>query len=103
MAHSPLIKQLIDSFRYLPGVGAKSAQPVAYHLLERDRNGARILSHASEEVGHSQICRILTEYEQCDICQSPKRDRQTLCVVETPSDVYPINLKMQDRTLGNYH
>ncbi|MCU7939900.1 MAG: recombination mediator RecR [gamma proteobacterium symbiont of Bathyaustriella thionipta] len=94
MAHSPLIKQLIDSFRCLPGVGAKSAQRMAYHLLERDRNGAKKLSHAlyqaSEEVGHCQSCRILTEYEQCDICQSPKRNQQTLCVVETPSDVYAI-------------
>ncbi|RKZ97088.1 MAG: recombination protein RecR [Gammaproteobacteria bacterium] len=94
MAHSPLIKQLIDSLRCLPGVGAKSAQRMAYHLLERDRNGARRLSHAlqhaAEEVGHCQSCRILTEYEQCDICQSQKRDRQILCVVETPSDVYAI-------------
>ncbi len=94
MAHSPLIKQLIDSLRCLPGVGAKSAQRMAYHLLVRDRNGAKTLSHAllqaAEQVGHCQTCRILTEYEQCDICQSPKRDRQVLCVVETPSDVYAI-------------
>ena len=94
MAHSPLIKQLIDSFRCLPGVGAKSAQRMAYYLLERDRNGAGKLSHALtqavEKVGHCQTCRILTEYEQCDICQSAKRDRQILCVVETPSDVYSI-------------
>lgn len=94
MSHSPLIKQLIDSFRCLPGVGAKSAQRMAYHLLERDRNGARRLSHAlhqaAEEVGHCQTCRILTEYEQCELCQSPRRDRQTLCIVETPSDVYAI-------------
>ena len=94
MAHSPLIKQLIDSLRCLPGVGAKSAQRMAYHLLERDRHGARKLSHAlnqaAEKVGHCQSCRILTEYELCDICQSVKRDRHTLCVVETPSDVYAI-------------
>lgn len=94
MAHSPLIKQLIDSFRCLPGVGAKSAQRMAYHLLERDRRGARKLSHAliqaAEQVGHCQRCRILTEYELCDICQSSKRDQAILCVVETPSDVYAI-------------
>ena len=104
MAHSPLIKQLIDSLRCLPGVGAKSAQRMAYHLLERDRNAARRLSHAlhkaSEEVGHCQTCRILTEYEQCDICQSPKRDRQVLCVVETPSDVYAIEQSASFQ--GNY-
>lgn len=94
MAHSPLIKQLIDSLRCLPGVGAKSAQRMAYHLLERDRRGARKLSYAlseaAEQVGHCQSCRILTEYELCDICQSVKRDRQILCVVENPSDVYAI-------------
>ncbi|MCK5649621.1 MAG: recombination protein RecR [Gammaproteobacteria bacterium] len=101
MAHSPLIKQLIDSLRSLPGVGAKSAQRMAYHLLERDRQGARKLSHAlnqaAELVGHCQSCRILTEYEFCDICQSAKRDRQVLCVVETPSDVYAIEQS------GSYH
>lgn len=94
MAHSPLIKQLIDSLRCLPGVGAKSAQRMAYHLLERDRNGARKLSHAlsqaAEQVGHCKSCRILTEYEHCDICLSSKRDKQVICVVETPSDVYAI-------------
>jgi len=94
MSHSPLIKQLIDSLRCLPGVGAKSAQRMAYHLLERDRNGANKMSHAisqaMQQVGHCHSCRILTEFEQCDICQSTRRDRQTLCVVETPSDVYAI-------------
>ena len=94
MSHSPIIKQLIDSFRCLPGVGEKSAQRMAYHLLERDRNGARRLSHAlhkaTQQIGHCQICRILTEFEQCDICQSEKRDEKILCVVETPADVYAI-------------
>lgn len=94
MSHSPLIQQLIDSLRCLPGVGAKSAQRMAYHLLERDRNGANKMSHAlslaMQQVGHCRSCRILTEYDQCDICQSSKRDRQVLCVVETPSDVYAI-------------
>ena len=94
MAHSPLIKQLIESLRCLPGVGAKSAQRMAYHLLERDRNGAIKLAHALnqavEQVGHCSSCRILTEYEQCDICRSSRRDSQILCVVETPSDVYAI-------------
>jgi recombination protein RecR len=94
MAHSPLIKQLIDSFRCLPGVGIKSAQRMAYHLLERDRMGAKKIAHALdqavEQVGHCQTCRILTEFEQCDICHSNKRNRQILCIVETPSDVYAI-------------
>lgn len=94
MAHSPLIKELIDSLRCLPGVGAKSAQRMAYHLLERDRNGAirltSALSRAAEKVGHCQSCRILTEFQTCDICSSEKRSREVLCVVETPSDVYAI-------------
>ena len=67
---------------------------MVYHLLERDRNGARrlaqALTQATEQVGYCQSCRILTEFEWCDICQSTKRDRQTLCVVETPSDVFAI-------------
>jgi len=94
MAHSPLIKQLIERFRCLPGVGAKSAQRMTYHLLERDREGALNLSYAltqaAEQVGHCKQCRILTEYECCDICLSQKRDQSLLCVVETPSDVYAI-------------
>lgn len=101
MAHSPLIKELIDSLRCLPGVGAKSAQRMAYHLLERNRHGARQLAYsltqAAEQVGHCQSCRILTEYDVCDICQSPKRDKQVLCIVETPSDVYAIEQS------GSYH
>jgi recombination protein RecR len=94
MAHSLLIKQLIDSLTCLPGVGAKSAQRMTYHLLERDRNGALKLSYAlsqaAEQVGHCQSCRILTEANLCDICRSLKRDRHVMCVVETPSDVYAI-------------
>ncbi len=94
MAHSPIIKQLIASLTCLPGVGAKSAQRMAYHLLERDRQGAlklsQVLSLAVEQVGHCQACRILTEENLCDICRSAKRDRNLLCVVETPSDVYAI-------------
>jgi len=94
MAHSPVIKQLIDSLTCLPGVGAKSAERMAYHLLERDRTGAIRLSHAlsqaAERVGHCKSCRILTEEELCDICSSSKRERDVLCVVETPSDVYAI-------------
>lgn len=94
MAHSPLIKQLIDSLKCLPGVGFKSAQRMAYHLLERDRKGALklslALSQAAEQVGHCQSCRILTEEKLCSICHSSKRNREVLCVVETPSDVYAI-------------
>lgn len=91
MAASPLIGQLIEALRCLPGVGPKSAQRMAYHLLERDRNGARqlaaALQQAADNIGHCSQCRTLTEKDICDICASPRRDRGLLCVVETPADV----------------
>ncbi|HEB58113.1 MAG TPA: recombination protein RecR [Gammaproteobacteria bacterium] len=91
MAASPLIGQLIEALRCLPGVGPRSAQRMAYHLLERDRHGARQLAEslvqAAEQIGHCEQCRTLTEKEVCDLCTSPRRDRAQLCVVETPTDV----------------
>jgi len=94
MPHSPLIKQLIQAFRCLPGVGAKSAQRMAYHLLQRDRaNAARLaetLALAVQKVGHCKDCMILTEEPLCEICASSRRDRKQICVVETAADVYAI-------------
>lgn len=91
MSHSPLIGRLIEALRCLPGVGPKSAQRMAYHLLERDRDGARRLAEALveavEKVGHCRDCRTLTEAEVCPLCSSPRRDRALLCVVESPTDV----------------
>ena len=91
MAYSPLIDELIDALRCLPGVGAKSAQRISFQLLERNREGARrladALQSAAERVGHCQSCRTLTELEQCAVCANPKRDRKLLCVVESPADV----------------
>ena len=91
MSHTPLIGRLIDALRALPGVGPKSAQRMAYHLLERDREGGRRLAQALveavEKVGHCRDCRTLTEAELCPLCSSPRRDRSQLCIVETPSDV----------------
>ncbi len=91
MAHSPLIGRLIEALRVLPGVGPKSAQRMAYHLLERNRDGAQrlaeALTEAVERVGHCRDCRTLTEAEVCPICASARRDRSLLCVVETPTDV----------------
>ena len=91
---TPLIGQLIEALRCLPGVGPKSAQRMAYHLLEREHDGARqlaeVLIQAVEEVGHCQQCRILCETELCDICASHKRERGLLCVVESPIDVQAI-------------
>lgn len=94
MNYSPLIDQLIDAFRRLPGVGQKSAQRMALHFLERDRSGGKALAEAliaaMDGVGHCRRCRTLAEGELCRICQSPSRDQHTLCVVETPADVFAV-------------
>ena len=94
MHYSPLIQQLIDAFRRLPGVGNKSAQRMVLHFLERDREGGRklaaALTAAMDGVGQCEQCRTLAEANLCPICAHPNRDRQTLCVVETPADVYAI-------------
>jgi recombination protein RecR len=88
---SPLIARLVEALRCLPGVGPKSAQRMAYHLLERDRGGAinlaAALTEAMEKVGHCSKCRTLSESDLCPICSSDKRDATTLCIVESPTDV----------------
>jgi recombination protein RecR len=85
-----LLQQLVSALRCLPGVGAKSAQRMAYHLLERDRDGgrqlARILLDAMDNIGHCARCRTLSESEICRICENPHRDPSLLCIVETPAD-----------------
>lgn len=94
MFFSPVIDQLVQAFRCLPGVGPKSAQRMALYLLERNRPGARNLSaallKAIENVRNCSQCRTLTETELCAICSHPGRNRQLLCVVESPADVYAI-------------
>ena len=91
MSSSSLVNQLIEALRCLPGVGPKSAQRMAYHLLERDRQGAEnlsaVLDKAVKEVGHCELCRSLSEQTVCDICASTNRDRTIICIVESPSDV----------------
>lgn len=91
---SPLLQQLIDALKCLPGVGPKSAQRMAFHLLERDRQGAKQLAaalvEAVENIGHCQSCRTLSETDICNICASNSRDSSVLCVVETPADVLAI-------------
>lgn len=91
MVQTPLIARLIEALRCLPGVGPKSAQRMAYHLLERDREGGRhlaeSLTEAMEKVGHCRSCRTLSETELCPMCASSSRDRSVLCVVESPADV----------------
>ncbi len=85
-----LLEQLIDALRVLPGVGQKTAQRMAYHLLEREREGGRrlseILAVALERIGHCGQCRDFTEGELCAICASASRDRHLLCAVESPAD-----------------
>ncbi len=94
MESSQLIKQLTDALRVLPGVGQKSAQRMAYHLLDRNRDGGRKLSHAlltaMDGVRDCLSCRTFSDHEQCSICVDPRRDGSQLCVVETPADVQAI-------------
>lgn len=89
-----LLPRLIEALRCLPGVGPKSAQRMALHLLERDRSGgielASVLADAMERIGRCVECRDLTERERCAICTNPKRDRSLLCIVESPVDVLAI-------------
>jgi len=95
MSQSPLLLQLIEALRCLPGVGQKSAQRMAFHLLERDRKGATRLSQtlqqAVEHIGHCTQCRTLSESDICQYCADPRRMDELLCIVETPSDVMAIN------------
>lgn len=85
-----LLEQLIDAFRVLPGVGQKSAQRMAYHVLERDREGgARLssaLADAVDRIGHCARCRDFSETELCPTCASAARDAHQLCAVESPAD-----------------
>ncbi len=87
---SPLLAELIDALRCLPGVGAKTAQRMAFHVLERDRAGARKLAErlavAVDRIGNCTRCRTFSEDPICGVCANPGRDRTLLCVVETPVD-----------------
>jgi recombination protein RecR len=87
---SPLLEQLIEALRGLPGVGPKSAQRMAYHVLERNREGGMRLSmalkEAVEKVGHCDRCRDFSEQELCATCASAARERHLLCAVESPAD-----------------
>ena len=94
MIESPKLAHLIETLCCLPGIGKKSAQRIAYHLLERDRDGARKLAasmnDAMDSIGHCQRCRTFSETEICPLCASHKRDRALMCVVESPADVASI-------------
>jgi recombination protein RecR len=85
------LDELIQSLRCLPGVGPKSAQRMAYHLLQRDPKGAerlsRSLADALARIRHCARCNTFTESEVCALCSSPRRDASLLCVVESPGDL----------------
>ena len=94
MIYPPSLVRLIEALRCLPGVGPKSAQRMAFHLLEKDRNGAGLLSDALQKavegVGRCKRCRMFAEGELCPICSTASRDQSLLCVVESPADVAAI-------------
>lgn len=94
MIFSPLIDQLIEALRCLPGVGPKSAQRMAFYLLERNRHQAlqlaKSLEQAVDKIQHCKQCRNLSETDLCQICNNPRRDASLLCVVETPADVLAV-------------
>jgi recombination protein RecR len=89
--YSPLIDRLIEALRCLPGVGPKSAQRIAFHLLERNRAGARrlaaALKEAVETVRNCERCRNFSDAPLCRVCANTKRDASLLCVVESPTDI----------------
>ncbi len=99
----PSLGRLIETLRCLPGVGPKSAQRMAFHLLEYDRDGgqhlAQALLEALEKITHCQACRNLSEAELCPICINSKRDHSQLCIVEMPSDVQVIEQSTDYRGL----
>ena len=94
MLYPPSLARLIEALRCLPGVGPKSAQRMAFHVLERDRDGGRELAAAIggaiEQLGHCRRCRMFADGDLCPICSSTQRDRSLLCVVESPADVVAI-------------
>ncbi len=94
MKQTPVLENLIEALRCLPGVGRKSAQRMAYQLLERDRAGglhlAERLEQAMTQIKHCSQCKNFTENELCAICDNPKRDHSQVCIVESPADVIAI-------------
>jgi recombination protein RecR len=94
MLYTQLIDKLISALRYLPGVGPRSAQRMAFYLLQHGRAEGLLLAKTLEQtlnqVGHCKQCRAFSEQELCDICSDPKRDRSILCIVETPADIVAI-------------
>jgi recombination protein RecR len=95
MQKKGLLGQLIQNLCCLPGVGPKSAQRMAFYLLQRDRNGAKTLAEtllrAIDNIGYCQQCRTLTEDTLCEICADNSRDNSVICIVESPADVWIVD------------
>ena len=89
-----LLNQLIQAFKILPGIGEKSARRMAFHILEKNREGgknlARLINDSVENIRNCSECRNLTEKTICDICSDEKRNKKIICVVESPTDVLAI-------------
>lgn len=95
MNSSPLLENLIENLKLLPSVGPKSAQRMAYYLLQHQRQGglnlAKSLTEAMTKIGHCELCQTFTEEDICNICQNPRRQQNgTLCIVEQPADIQAI-------------
>ena len=94
MSYWPLLVRMIEALRCMPGVGRKSAQRIAFHLLERDREGAAALATALQDavegIGHCKRWRMFSEHELCSTCSASGRDETQLCVVESPADVMAV-------------
>lgn len=89
-----LLSQLIQAFKILPGIGEKSAQRMAFYLLEKNREGglnlAKLISTSVDKIRNCSVCRNLTEDTVCEICRDERRNKTVICVVESPSDVIAI-------------
>ena len=94
MQRKGLLGELIQNLCILPGVGPKTAQRMAFYLLQRNRNGAKILAeslvNAIENIGHCQQCRTFTEHTVCETCADNSRERSVICIVESPADAWVI-------------
>jgi len=94
MAERSLLNQLVDALRCLPGVGPKSAQRMAFYLLQRNREGGRqlaaIMAAAMERISRCKRCRTLSEQDLCGLCANANRDASLLCVIEHPSEIVAI-------------
>lgn len=91
MNQQTLLEELVEALRCMPGIGRKSAQRIAHHLLQRNRDAAKhlssVLADAMDNIGHCERCRTFTERKLCRLCENNKRDDSILCIVENPSDV----------------